>query len=69
MGISLGAYCVGCCCYLWFWLCRWRHEFSMDGFGYADDGTGKLPQLGHFLVKPWVAMILSGLSVVAFTII
>ena len=51
-------------------LCRWRHEFSMDGFGYADDGTGKVTTIGSLSVKPLGSiLILSGLSVVAFTII
>ena len=32
-------------------LCRWRNEFSMDGFGYADDGTRKVTTIGSLYYK------------------
>ena len=71
MGISLGAYCVGCC---WLFMvlgfAGGVMNFLWMGLATLMMVLEKLPQLGHFLVKPLgVILILSGLSVVAFTII
>ena len=71
MGISLGAYCVGCC---WLFMvlgfAGGVMNFLWMGLATLMMVMEKLPQLGHFIVKPLgVLMILSGLSIVAFTII
>ena len=71
MGISLGAYCVGCC---WLFMvlgfAGGVMNFLWMGLATLMMVLEKLPQLGHFLVKPLGSiLILSGLSVVAFTII
>jgi len=71
MGISLGAYCVGCC---WLFMvlgfAGGVMNFLWMGLATLMMVLEKLPQLGHFLVKPLGGiLILSGLSVVAFTII
>ena len=71
MGISLGAYCVGCC---WLFMvlgfAGGVMNFLWMGLATLLMVLEKLPQLGHFLVKPLGGiLILSGLSVVAFTII
>ena len=71
MGISLGAYCVGCC---WLFMvlgfAGGVMNFLWMGLATLMMVLEKLPQLGHFIVKPLgVLMILSGLSIVAFTII
>ena len=71
MGISLGAYCVGCC---WLFMvlgfAGGVMNFLWMGLATLMMVLEKLPQLGHFIVKPLGAlMILSGLSIVAFTII
>ena len=70
MGISLGAYCVGCC---WLFMvlgfAGGVMNFLWMGLATLMMVLEKLPQLGHFLVKPLGGiLILSGLSVVAFTI-
>tara|TARA_B100001248_G_C27332600_1_gene432203 strand:- start:44 stop:955 length:912 start_codon:yes stop_codon:yes gene_type:complete len=71
MGISLGAYCVGCC---WLFMALGFAggvmNFLWMGLATLMMVLEKLPQLGHFLVKPLGGiLILSGFSVVAFTII
>ena len=71
MGISLGAYCVGCC---WLFMvlgfAGGVMNFLWMGLATLMMVLEKLPQLGHFIIKPLgVLMILSGLSIVAFTII
>jgi len=71
MGVSLGAYCVGCC---WLFMvlgfAGGVMNFLWMGLATLMMVLEKLPQLGHFLVKPLgIILILSGLSVVAFTII
>lgn len=71
MGISLGAYCVGCC---WLFMvlgfAGGVMNFLWMGLATLMMVLEKLPQLGHFIIKPLgVILILSGLSVVAFTII
>ena len=71
MGISLGAYCVGCC---WLFMvlgfAGGVMNFLWMGLATLMMVLEKLPQLGHFLLKPLGSiLILSGLSVVAFTII
>ena len=71
MGIILGAYCVGCC---WLFMvlgfAGGVMNFLWMGLATLMMVLEKLPQLGHFLVKPLGGiLILSGLSVVAFTII
>ena len=71
MGVSLGAYCVGCC---WLFMvlgfAGGVMNFLWMGLATLMMVMEKLPQLGHFIVKPLgVLMILSGLSIVAFTII
>ena len=71
MGVSLGAYCVGCC---WLFMvlgfAGGVMNFLWMGLATLMMVLEKLPQLGHFLIKPLGGiLILSGLSVVAFTII
>ena len=71
MGISLGAYCVGCC---WLFMvlgfAGGVMNFLWMGLATLMMVLEKLPQLGHFIIKPLgVILILSGLSVVALTII
>ena len=71
MGVSLGAYCVGCC---WLFMvlgfAGGVMNFLWMGLATLMMVLEKLPQLGHFLVKPLGGiLILSGLSVVALTII
>ena len=71
MGISLGAYCVGCC---WLFMvlgfAGGVMNFLWMGLATLMMVLEKLPQLGHFLVKPLGGiLILSALSIVAFTII
>ena len=71
MGISLGAYCVGCC---WLFMvlgfAGGVMNFLWMGLATLMMVLEKLPQLGHFIIKPLgVILILLGLSVVAFTII
>ena len=71
MGVSLGTYCVGCC---WLFMvlgfAGGVMNFLWMGLATLMMVLEKLPQLGHFLVKPLGGiLILSGLSVVAFTII
>ena len=71
MGIGLGAYCVGCC---WLFMvlgfAGGVMNFLWMGLATLMMVLEKLPQLGHFIIKPLgVILILSGLSVVAFTII
>ena len=71
MGISLGAYCVGCC---WLFMvlgfAGGVMNFLWMGLATLMMVLEKLPQLGHFLVKPLGGiLILSAFSVVAFTII
>jgi predicted metal-binding membrane protein len=71
MGVKLGAYCVGCC---WLFMvlgfAGGVMNFLWMGLATLMMVLEKLPQLGHFLVKPLGSiLILSGLSVVAFTII
>ena len=71
MGISLGAYCVGCC---WLFMvlgfAGGVMNFLWMGLATLMMVLEKLPQLGHFIIKPLgVILILNGLSVVAFTII
>ena len=33
------------------WLCRWHHEFSMDGARYTYDGTRKTTTIGPLSCK------------------
>ena len=71
MGVSLGTYCVGCC---WLFMvlgfAGGVMNFLWMGLATLMMVLEKLPQLGHFLVKPLGGiLILSGLSVVAFTTI
>ena len=71
MGVSLGAYCVGCCwLFMTLGFAGGVMNFLWMGLATLMMVLEKLPQLGHFLVKPLGGiLILSGLSVVAFTII
>jgi len=71
MGINLGSYCVGCC---WLFMvlgfAGGVMNFLWMGLATLMMILEKLPQLGHFIIKPLgVILILSGFSVVAFTII
>ena len=71
MGINLGAYCVGCC---WLFMvlgfAGGVMNFLWMGLATLMMILEKLPQLGHVIVRPLGGiLILSGLSVVAFTII
>jgi len=71
MGVSLGTYCIGCC---WLFMvlgfAGGVMNFLWMGLATLMMVLEKLPQLGHFLVKPLGSiLILSGLSVVAYTII
>ncbi len=66
MGISLGAYCVGCC---WLFMvlgfAGGVMNFLWMGLATLMMVLEKLPQLGHFLVKPLgILLILSGPSII-----
>jgi len=71
MGISLGAYCVGCCwLFMFLGFAGGVMNFLWMGLATLMMVLEKLPQLGHFLVKPLGGiLILSGFSIFAFTII
>ena len=65
MGLSLGAYCVGCC---WLFMvlgfAGGVMNFLWMGLATLMMVLEKLPQLGHFLVKPLgILLILSGSSI------
>jgi len=66
MGLSLGAYCVGCC---WLFMvlgfAGGVMNFLWMGLATLMMVLEKLPQLGHFLVKPLgILLILSGPSII-----
>ena len=66
MGLSLGAYCVGCC---WLFMvlgfAGGVMNFLWMGLATLIMVLEKLPQLGHFLVKPLgILLILSGPSII-----
>ena len=66
MGLSLGAYCVGCC---WLFMvlgfAGGVMNFLWMGLATLMMVLEKLPQLGHFLVKPLgILLILSGSSII-----
>ncbi len=66
MGLSLGAYCVGCC---WLFMvlgfAGGVMNFLWMGLATLIMVLEKLPQLGHFLVKPLgILLILGGLSII-----
>jgi predicted metal-binding membrane protein len=66
MGLSLGAYCVGCC---WLFMvlgfAGGVMNFLWMGLATFMMVLEKLPQLGHFLVKPLgILLILSGPSII-----
>jgi len=66
MGLSLGAYCVGCC---WLFMvlgfAGGVMNFLWMGLATLMMVLEKLPQLGHFLVKPLgTLLILSGPSII-----
>ena len=69
MGLSLGAFCVGCC---WLFMilgfAGGVMNFLWMGLATVMMVLEKLPQLGHFLVKPFgILLILSGPSIIIFT--
>ena len=69
MGLSLGAFCVGCC---WLFMilgfAGGVMNFLWMGLATVMMVLEKLPQLGHFLVKPLgILLILSGPSIIIFT--
>jgi predicted metal-binding membrane protein len=69
MGLSLGAFCVGCC---WLFMilgfAGGVMNFLWMGLATIMMVLEKLPQLGHFLVKPLgILLILSGPSIIIFT--
>ena len=71
MGLSLGAYCVGCC---WLFMALGFAggvmNFLWMGLATLMMVLEKLPQLGHFLVKPLgLLLILGGSIIIIFTII
>jgi predicted metal-binding membrane protein len=71
MGLSLGAFCVGCC---WLFMilgfAGGVMNFLWMGLATLMMVLEKLPQLGHFLVKPLgILLILSGPSIIIFTLI
>ena len=71
MGLSLGAYCVGCC---WLFMvlgfAGGVMNFLWMGLATLMMVLEKLPQLGHFLVKPLgLLLILGGSIIIIFTII
>ena len=66
MGLSLGAYCVGCC---WLFMvlgfAGGVMNFLWMGLATLMMVLEKLPQLGHFLVKPLgILLILSGPGII-----
>ena len=66
MGLSLGAYCFGCC---WLFMvlgfAGGVMNFLWMGLATLMMVLEKLPQLGHFLVKPLgILLILSGPSII-----
>ena len=66
MGLSLGAYCVGCC---WLFMvlgfAGGVMNFLWMGLATLMMVLEKLPQLGHFLVKPLgILLILSGTGII-----
>ena len=66
MGLSLGAFCVGCC---WLFMvlgfAGGVMNFLWMGLATLMMVLEKLPQLGHFLVKPLgLLLILSGPSII-----
>ena len=66
MGVNLGAYCVGCC---WLFMvlgfAGGVMNFLWMGLATLMMVLEKLPQLGHFLVKPLgILLILSGPSII-----
>ncbi len=66
MGLSLGAFCVGCC---WLFMvlgfAGGVMNFLWMGLATVMMVLEKLPQLGHFLVKPLgLLLILSGPSII-----
>ena len=66
MGLGLGAYCVGCC---WLFMvlgfAGGVMNFLWMGLATLMMVLEKLPQLGHFLVKPLgILLILSGPSII-----
>ena len=69
MGLSLGVFCVGCC---WLFMilgfAGGVMNFLWMGLATIMMVLEKLPQLGHFLVKPLgILLILSGPSIIIFT--
>ena len=69
MGLSLGVFCVGCC---WLFMilgfAGGVMNFLWMGLATIMMVLEKLPQLGHFLVKPFgILLILSGPSIIIFT--
>ena len=66
MGLSLGAYCVGCCwLFMFLGFAGGVMNFLWMGLATLMMVLEKLPQLGHFLVKPLgILLILSGPSII-----
>jgi predicted metal-binding membrane protein len=71
MGLSLGAFCVGCCwLFMMLGFAGGVMNFLWMGLATLIMVLEKLPQLGHFLVKPLgILLILSGPSIIIFTLI
>ena len=71
MGLSLGAYCCGCC---WLFMvlgfAGGVMNFLWMGLATLMMVLEKLPQVGHFLVKPLgLLLILSGSTIIIFTLV
>ena len=69
MGLSLGAFCVGCC---WLFMilgfAGGVMNFLWMGLATFMMVLEKLPQVGHFIVQPLgLLLILSGPSIIIFT--
>ena len=71
MGLSLGVYCVGCCwLFMFLGFAGGVMNFLWMGLATLMMVLEKLPQVGHFLVKPLgLILILGGSIIIIFTII
>ena len=71
MGLGLGAYCVGCC---WGFMALGFVGGMMSllwmGLATVFMVVEKLPQIGHYVIRPMgVVLVLAGLAVIAAPIV
>ncbi len=71
MGLSLGGYCVGCCwLFMLLGFAGGVMNFLWMGLATLMMVLEKLPQVGHFLVKPLgLLLILGGSIIIIFTLV